>query len=371
MTNAQRRPGLPPRRHAVVRPRVDRVGHRSTKAGAPTPATLRRARHLGERTRRSTKAGAPTRHILRLLPHRAFPQGTSLGHKVGDSLPAHAARPTCIRLDRHPRLGFQPHLHDLTDPMLPTREGSPARHAFRVLGGAFPNPPADEREILAPCVRCHSKPRRSESMRTAEDSTRGARLPRSRPRAPSSKPLRSKTPCGVGRCLRSIADAPPSGMNAHTRPVLAVGRPQVEERIDTGKIKGMAPRRPAEVQLPWPFPVRRQPRWIADDRAALRNLSSVPVPLNGNIANPKNARTSTTGSTHLPVPSACDASLVWSNPSPLSFTLGAVPCRDSSSRSVDGRILPCTFTRRWCSHLIVPGPAGSKGACATSPLAST
>ena len=138
--------------------------------------------------------------------------------------------------------------------MPPTREESPARRAFRALGGVFPNPPADELETLAPCARCHSTPRRSESMRTAEDSTRGARLPRSRPRAPSSKPLRSETPCGVSRRLRSIADAPPPGMNAHTRPVLAVGPPQIEERIDTRELKGIAPRRPAEIQLPLAIP---------------------------------------------------------------------------------------------------------------------
>ena len=55
---AQRRPGLPPRRHALEIVSVRFVKPRSTKAGAPTPATplARNSTSAG----RSTKAGAPT-----------------------------------------------------------------------------------------------------------------------------------------------------------------------------------------------------------------------------------------------------------------------------------------------------------------------
>ena len=53
---AQRRPGLPPRRHVASSSGALDVRHvRSTKAGAPTPATL-----PARSRQRSTKAGAPT-----------------------------------------------------------------------------------------------------------------------------------------------------------------------------------------------------------------------------------------------------------------------------------------------------------------------
>ena len=57
---AQRRPGLPPRRHPRAAGVSFSPAYRSTKAGAPTPATPTPGARIGGRGPRSTKAGAPT-----------------------------------------------------------------------------------------------------------------------------------------------------------------------------------------------------------------------------------------------------------------------------------------------------------------------
>ena len=57
---AQRRPGLEPQRHRGPGSASARAGHRSTKAGARTPATPRALPAAASRRARSTKAGART-----------------------------------------------------------------------------------------------------------------------------------------------------------------------------------------------------------------------------------------------------------------------------------------------------------------------
>ena len=79
-----------------------------------------------------------------------------------------------------------------------------------------------------------------------------------------------------------------------------------------------------------------QPLWTADGNDHLCSLLSVPLPRKGKRERPKNASTSTTGSTAVLESSDCEPSLVRSNPNPLSLTLAAVPANESMSRTADG-----------------------------------
>ena len=109
---AQRRPGREPRRHRPRGEAPPEGDHRSTKAGARTPATL---------------------HPARQLPHVAAALNEGRGANPGDTAAAWAFAATCVGAQRRP--GREPRRHcrvsgtapdDLTAQRRPGRE--PRRH---------------------------------------------------------------------------------------------------------------------------------------------------------------------------------------------------------------------------------------------------
>ena len=130
-----------------------------------------------------------------------------------------------------------------------------------------------------------------------------------------SKPFRPECTGRVSRRSRLELDALPSRMHANARPdLLPIHSPDVQKRVDSVAVQGSAPRRPHEPML---APASRNPDPAPLNGRRVRGSAGTSVDAgapNGQVAQaPKNASTSTTGSTDMADSSDCEPILVRSN----------------------------------------------------------